>query len=455
MYFVVKAWYVNKKGLSNKSYKYLIDPSKMGEFKYCLDNYLGPNEWGDLAHYVAWQMENTFDSKPKTNPIIIDEYWIYEERPSGEEFRCEITSLTPIGIYDVHENKMIMKVEGENRMTSLSDIWNHGVVTDKDTYWEVDTSACADSPYLSSMWNTSDSPYYNQYSDKVSKTTTTLTNIASSDNITIAGDLTAIKDSLSVAADSISTNICLKGECANYSPKKEEKNMFNKMFKNIEFGKITDGSIKMSIYGPAFRTADGDYMAYSGDEYVDATGFVFDGMDNFCFKMPVGEDNVDIGDFIVHNKKYCRITDLDDNGNWIVEDVYNKEIKTIMSTRSPFGFNFLTKVVTFGEEFFAADSENPFGSILPMMMLFGDGNGFNGDNSMALAMMMMNNTNNIDPMMMYLMCGDSKGNKDMLPMLMMMNSKNNPFNIKKHECKCRGKRAQIAADETVVEMHRE
>ena len=77
--------------------------------------------------------------------------------------------------------------------------------------------------------------------------------------------------------------------------------------------------------------------------------------------------------FYVHNKKYCRIIDCDDRGDFVVEDIMNKEVKTIMSSRSPFGFDFYTKVITFGENMFKADKENPFGSMLPMMMLMGDG----------------------------------------------------------------------------------
>jgi hypothetical protein len=99
----------------------------------------------------------------------------------------------------------------------------------------------------------------------------------------------------------------------------------------------------------------------------------------------------------------------------------NKEVKTIMSSRSPFGFDFYTKVITFGENMFKADRDNPFGSMLPMMMLMGDGRKSN-DNSMMMAMMMMQNgQTEIDPMMMYFMMNDSTGN-DMLPMLMMMQS---------------------------------
>jgi hypothetical protein len=207
------------------------------------------------------------------------------------------------------------------------------------------------------------------------------------------------------------------------------------MFKGIEFGKIVDGSIVMSIYGPAFRTADGSYIAHQGcGDYVDADGFLFDGNDSFCFKMPVGRKAVSIGDIIVHNKKYCRIIDSDDRGDFVVEDIMNKEVKTIMSSRSPFGFDFYTKVITFGEDMFKADRDNPFGSMLPMMMLMGDGRK-SKDNSMMMAMMMMQNCQTeIDPMMMYFMMNGSTGN-DMLPMLMMM--QNGAFAPKKrHDPTC-------------------
>jgi hypothetical protein len=370
--------------------------------------------------YIMWHIKNT--SGEKSNPIIIMDCYL-----DTEEEGCyqEILKMEPAGIYDTEIG--IIKQKGELLDTDIMR-WNN--IESNNILLNQATTVKTASRYADQYAVTSNYIDYNPNSlcFKGEDSSTISTTNTSHTAINVQPEQIRLdKEKYEVVLENNEYYIRVKG--------KEEDNMFNKMFKNIEFGKITDGSIKMSIYGPAFKSADGGYIAYANEDYIDATGFVFNDMDSFCFKMPVGEDNVDVDDFIVHNGKYCRVVDLDEKGNWIVEDVYAREIKTIMSVRSPFGFNFLTKIITFGQEMFAADKENPFGSILPMMMLFGDS--AKNDNSMMMAMIMMNNTNEIDPMMMYLMCGDAKNNKDLLPMLMMMNSKNNPFNVKpQHKCNC-------------------
>ena len=414
MYYIVKARYVkntNEK-LSPKTYEYFVNTNR---FAYENLGKLMSQNFDNPTQYIMWHIKNT--SGEKSNPIIITDLQECPPTLPIEDPLPEILEMEPAGIYDTEIG--VIKQKGELLNTDIMR-WNSST-TDKIL------SQATVSEYVSTGANqyTTTSDYApNSLYFKDNDTTIGTINVLNAQDEWIKLD----KEKYKIVKDNkYYTIVKRKG--------KEEDNMFNKMFKNIEFGKITDGSIRMSIYGPAFKSADGSYIAYANEDYIDATGFVFNDMDSFCFKMPVGEDHVDLNDFIVHNGKYCRVVDLDDNGNWVVEDVYAREVKTIMSVRSPFGFNFLTKIITFGQEMFAASKDNPFGSILPMMMLCGDS--AKNDNSMMMAMMMMNNTNEIDPMMMYLMCGDAKNNKDLLPMLMMMNSKNNPFNVKpQHKCKC-------------------
>ena len=114
------------------------------------------------------------------------------------------------------------------------------------------------------------------------------------------------------------------------------------------------------------------------------------------------------------------------------------ERKEIMLTKSPFGFNFVTKVVNFLGDTLSggASAENPFGNLGLMLMLSEDGNGVKD----MLPLMLMANGGNIDmsnPLMLYaLMSGDGKMS-DMLPFMFMMNT-NKPA-VPSQGCTCGGR----------------
>ena len=75
----------------------------------------------------------------------------------------------------------------------------------------------------------------------------------------------------------------------------------------------------------------------------------------------------------------------------------------------------------FGGE--APSAENPFGNILPFMMMSEDNSSMK---DMLPMMMLMNGKagGTMDPMMLYFMMKDGKGDDDnMLPLLLMMNMK--------------------------------
>ena len=114
------------------------------------------------------------------------------------------------------------------------------------------------------------------------------------------------------------------------------------------------------------------------------------------------------------------------------------EAKAIIPTKNMFGFNFMTKVVNLFDNFMSTpNSNNPFGNMLPFLMM-GDNKNF--DPMMMMFMTGQNNFNVNDmfsnPMMMYFMMKDNK-NTDLLPMFMMMNM--NPAQHKPQEpCRCHG-----------------
>ena len=178
-----------------------------------------------------------------------------------------------------------------------------------------------------------------------------------------------------------------------------EDKMFENIFKNLKFGKVEDESIKMSIYGPAFATEDWDnFIAYDVNkkEYIDVNNFIFD-FDGFCYQIPVAIKDVKVNDFILHNNKWVRVIELKENGKIEVEKIGQKEVATILPTKNIFGFDFYTKLITFGTDLFGANSaseDNPFGAMmLPMLMSENAGGNSKDFMNMWLIMNMQNSTN--------------------------------------------------------------
>lgn len=204
---------------------------------------------------------------------------------------------------------------------------------------------------------------------------------------------------------------------------------------NFDFGPMNNNVVRMSVYGMAVKNKCGTWVSYDAKagEIMDVDVFNFEGS-KFMYKMPVAIKDVAVGDIIVHMSVPMFVVGASEDGKAVYAiDPVAGERKEIMLTKSPFGFNFVTKVVNFLGNAFNADANNPFGNLGLMMMLSEDGNGVKD----MLPLMLMANGGNIDmsnPLMMYaLMSGDGKMN-DMLPFMMMMNA-NKPT---AHECHCGG-----------------
>lgn len=214
-----------------------------------------------------------------------------------------------------------------------------------------------------------------------------------------------------------------KLETNNDDMKGKGNNM--KMF-NFDFGPIKDNdAVRMSPYGLAVKNVNGTYQAYDkkNGEIMDVDVFNFKA-DNMFFKMPVGIDAIEAGDVIIFNRRPCFVFGFSEQGDVIAIDIAMGEKKTIMPTRSPFGFNFITKVVSLADGMFgdAPSADNPFGNMWMFAMM--DDNSSMKD--MLPMMMLMNGQagGTMDPMMLYFMMKDDKGTDDsMLPLLLMMNMK--------------------------------
>lgn len=253
--------------------------------------------------------------------------------------------------------------------------------------------------------------------------TTSSTKPISADDLATITKLNTKASVISPYADQVS--ICtddLCKNCKNYEKKdNEEKENKMKGF-NFDFGKITNDSIRMSMYGMAVKNASGVWTAYdkgTGD-LMDVDVFNFDGS-NFLFKMPVAIKDIAVGDVVIHARKPMFVVSKTEAGDLVAVDPVAGEKKTIMLVRSPFGFNFCTKVISLFDNLMGQTptSENPFGNMWMLMLM----DGKSDMKDMLIPMMLMSqangSTNAFNPMMLMLMNdGDMK---DMAIPLMLMN----------------------------------
>ena len=174
----------------------------------------------------------------------------------------------------------------------------------------------------------------------------------------------------------------------------------NKMaFGKFQFGPIKDNSVTLSIRGVAVKNTADEWVCYDekNDEIVNVDNLTFD-CANTIYAMPVALKDIQIGDLIIHNKHYCYVLDGDDNVLNVI-DVSDGSIKDIMPTKSPFGFNFVTKVTSF-VDCGKPDAENPFGDNFMMFMLMQNEK---MDKNNILPFLMMQKDNKIDPLMLALL----------------------------------------------------
>ena len=256
-------------------------------------------------------------------------------------------------------------------------------------------------------------------------TTTNTTKPINADDLISIAKLNTKADIINPYADQVS--ICYDDPCKNCKnyEKKDNEEKENKMKGfNFDFGKITNDSIRMSMYGMAVKNASGVWTAYdkSTGDLMDVDVFNFDGS-NFLFKMPVAIKDIAVGDVIVHARKPMFVISKTEAGDLIAIDPVAGEKKTIMPTRSPFGFNFATKIISLFDSLMPAveapSADNPFGNMWMLMLM----DGKSDLKDIMISMMLINqasgSTNTFNPMMLMLMNdGDMK---DMAIPLMLMN----------------------------------
>lgn len=195
-----------------------------------------------------------------------------------------------------------------------------------------------------------------------------------------------------------------------------------KMFGNLELGPLT--GYRMSHLGLALLNSANEIVSYdkTKNEIVNVDLIDFN-VDNMVFGIPTAIKDIKVGDVIRHVNGHDVFVTSVENGIHVV-DVKAGEKKEIIPTKSMFGFDFVTKIVClidFGAA--SASADQPFGNILPLLMLSGSNNSMKD----MLPMMMLMNGGKLDfggmdlsnPLMLMAMCGGSEST-NFFPMMMAL-----------------------------------
>ena len=210
----------------------------------------------------------------------------------------------------------------------------------------------------------------------------------------ITNDLNQLKDRIDIVETKINSN------------ERKESNTMN-MFSalNLDFGPVASNIIRISPFGLAIKTTNREWHTYDAvnQKIVDVSDFSFSlGDTPILYKMPVAPAAVAVGDLILHNGTPVYVVDFEDESNKsagiIVIDTDSNERKTILPVCNVFNFNFITKVVSLfnfstgaNSLFGTPSADQPFGNILPMMMMsemFGK-DSKSGDKTDIFTIMMM------------------------------------------------------------------
>lgn len=201
-----------------------------------------------------------------------------------------------------------------------------------------------------------------------------------------------------------------------HDKEKEKENMTN----DFSFGPYNTGSIRLSPYGMAIKNKAGKWISYNKttDRLMDVDVInVYIDSTKIFYKIPRAVNSVKPGDIILHNTTPVFVETIN-NGRFTVINPYEGTEITILPTQSPFGFDFVTAIVTLTDFMPAADEDNPFGNLLPFMLMDKDNN---NNNNLGLMLALSGGMKDMDPMMMMALCGGS--DMSTLLMLSMMNKK--------------------------------
>jgi hypothetical protein len=215
-------------------------------------------------------------------------------------------------------------------------------------------------------------------------------------------------------------NDFIKEEIHKELAEEKEKDDMNNFGIEFDFGPCTDDQCRISMYGIALKNVAGNYVSYNKEtgEIVNVEILNFKGA-KYIYKIPVGLSEIKLGDVIIHARRPMIVLGLPSEGSkaYRCVDVIAGEEKLILPTKSPFGFDFISKLISIMDMGnMSAGNTSPFGNMLPFMLMN------NSEDVDPLMMMMCMGNNNTDlfqnPFMMYALMGN-KNNDSLLPLMFM------------------------------------
>jgi hypothetical protein len=185
--------------------------------------------------------------------------------------------------------------------------------------------------------------------------------------------------------------------------KGEKPKMFENLTKNLKCGLAQN--VRISMYGLAFKNEDNTwYTVDSNGVFTEVTNFLVDDDDSFCYMMPVAKKDIKENDFILYDNQWIMVRHIAEDGAVEGINTANRLLIHLMPTKSPFGFEFYTKLMPlFDFKQLVGTEENPFGS-LPMMLMLKEKN----DDLLPLLLMQNGGFDMSNPMLMYFLMKDKK-----------------------------------------------
>jgi len=304
----------------------------------------------------------------------------------------------------------------------------HGIIPEGDKTTK-DTNSL-DTPY-SDIGQTIDEPITASIDDK-SLLEELMSTYNSNDDLTWNTRYASRPITTSIYADTVTSNFDeLKSKVNKLQTtvkdfektiKKETNNEMaatsNNVF-NFDFGPLKGTNIRMSMYGFAIPNEACKYVAYDADNdrIMDVQILNFN-CDGIFYKVPKALSKVHEGDVVFHNGVPMFVEEVLDESRLLVVDPKDGTEKTIMPARSPFGFDYVTTLVSLMDGFcndVDPDEENPFGKMLPFLFM---GNTNNSNDLLPLMFMANGEMDFSNPLMLLAMGGG--GNFDTSNPLVLM-----------------------------------
>lgn len=180
------------------------------------------------------------------------------------------------------------------------------------------------------------------------------------------------------------------------------------------FGPYSNPNLRLSPYGIAIKNRENKWVAYNKESGhlidVNIINIEIDTSKLF-YRIPKALKDIEVGNLLIHNNELVFVEKIE-NSRFEVLNPASGTVMTIVPSISPFGFDYLDAIISLTDYLPEADIDNPFGNLLPFMMM-------GKDNSViALLMAMGGDIKDIDPILLLAASGNNA-----LLMLSLMNKK--------------------------------